>query len=42
MYDLCHRHRWLHGDLTRATPPDFDGDGTVGILNLLTLLANWS
>ena len=26
-----------------ATPfsPDFDGDGTVGILDLLTLLANW-
>ena len=22
-------------------PPDFDGDGTVGILDLLTLLANW-
>ena len=21
-------------------PPDFDGDGTVGILDLLTLLAN--
>jgi len=21
--------------------PDFDGDGTVGILDLLTLLANW-
>ena len=22
-------------------PPDFDGDGTVGILDLLALLANW-
>ena len=22
-------------------PPDFDCDGTVGILDLLTLLANW-
>ncbi len=22
-------------------PADFDGDGTVGILDLLTLLANW-
>ena len=22
-------------------PPDFDGDGNVGILDLLTLLANW-
>ncbi len=25
----------------RGDPPDFDGDGTVGILDLLTLLANW-
>ncbi|MCZ6811530.1 MAG: hypothetical protein O7D97_05950, partial [Planctomycetota bacterium] len=24
-----------------GSPPDFDGDGTVGILDLLTLLANW-
>ncbi len=24
-----------------GVPPDFDGDGTVGILDLLTLLANW-
>ncbi len=22
-------------------PPDFDDDGTVSILDLLTLLANW-
>ncbi len=22
-------------------PPDLDSDGTVGILDLLTLLANW-
>ncbi len=22
-------------------PPDFDNDGTVGILDLLALLANW-
>ena len=24
-----------------GSPPDFDNDGTVGILDLLTLLANW-
>ena len=24
-----------------AGPPDFDGDGTVGILDLLILLVNW-
>ncbi len=22
-------------------PPDFDGDGAVGVLDLLTLLVNW-
>ena len=27
--------------ITDGLPPDFDGDGTLGILDLLTLLANW-
>ena len=30
-----------HGDTYPGDPPDFDGDGNVGILDLLTLLANW-
>ena len=28
-------------DTNPGHPADFDGDGTVGILDLLTLLANW-
>ena len=29
------------GDVDPGGPPDFDGDGFVGILDLLTLLTNW-
>ena len=29
------------GDAGNNCLADFDGDGTVGILDLLTLLANW-
>ena len=28
-------------DPPQPCPPDFNGDGTVGILDLLALLANW-
>ncbi len=29
------------GGRAKAAPPDFDNDGTVRILDLLALLANW-
>ena len=38
---FCSTSNFTTGAILRKGPPDFDGDGTVGILDLLTLLANW-
>ena len=32
---------FINFDLVGATPGDLDGDGVVGIVDFLTLLANW-
>ncbi len=32
---------WAAWGTDPGGPPDFDGDGSVGILDLLALLAHW-
>ena len=38
-FPCCHWVQVVRGEV--PCPADFDGDGNVGILDLLTLLANW-